>query len=257
MKLKSDETGRWTMRSLQVFVGLALVLMLFAPGAGAQAQSADQKPAEPKPNAEQYQTFYLTDRAQQNEANEILTDLRNMLPRARLYYVPSQSAISMRGTPDDILLAQKILSDIDRTKKIYRLTYTITETDSGKRVGTQRFALILASGGKTDLKQGTRVPIVTGTVDAGTPTQSSQVQYVDVGLNIDASLVGMELRTKVEQSSIAEEKSGAGMQDPVIRQTTLEGTSTLVPGKPLVLGSLDNPGSTRHQEIEVVSELVQ
>jgi hypothetical protein len=48
-----------------------------------------------------------------------------------------------------------------------------------------------------------------------------------------------------------------GTQDPVIRQTTLEGTSTLVLGKPLVLGSLDIPGSTRHQEVEVFSELVR
>jgi hypothetical protein len=59
------------------------------------------------------------------------------------------------------------------------------------------------------------------------------------------------------QSSIAEDKSAADTRDPVIRQTTLEGTSTLVQGKPLVLGSLDIPGSTRHQEVEVVSELVR
>ncbi len=44
---------------------------------------------------------------------------------------------------------------------------------------------------------------------------------------------------------------------PIIRQTTLEGTSTLVQGKSLVLGSLDVPGSTRQQEVEVVSELVR
>jgi hypothetical protein len=67
----------------------------------------------------------------------------------------------------------------------------------------------------------------------------------------------VRLRTKVVQSSIAEHKSGVGTQDPVIRQTTLEGTSTLVQGKPLVLGSLDIPGSTRHQEVEVLSELVR
>jgi hypothetical protein len=67
----------------------------------------------------------------------------------------------------------------------------------------------------------------------------------------------VRLRTKVVQSSVAEDKSGVGNSDPVIRQTTLEGTSTLVQGKPLVLGSLDVPGSTRHQEVEVVSELVR
>jgi type II secretory pathway component GspD/PulD (secretin) len=184
-----------------------------------------------------------------------------MLPNAKLYYVPSQSAISLRGTPEDIALAKRILADLDHTKKIYRLTYTITDSDSGKRIGTQHFTLVIASGGKTDLKQGSKIPIVTGATKTGETTQHSEVQYVDVGLEIEASLDaysdGVRLRSKLAQSSVAEEKSGVGMEDPVIRETTLEGTSTLVQGKPLVLGSLDIPGSTRHQEVEVVSELVR
>jgi hypothetical protein len=74
---------------------------------------------------------------------------------------------------------------------------------------------------------------------------------------LDGYLDGVRLGTKIVQSGIAEEKSSVGTEDPIIRQTTLEGTSTLVQGKPLVLGSLDVPGSTRHQEVEVVSELVR
>jgi hypothetical protein len=81
------------------------------------------------------------------------------------------------------------------------------------------------------------------------------VQYVDVGLSIEATIDGSRLRTKVEQSTIADEKSAVGAQDPVIRQGVLEETSTLVEGKPLVLGSFDIPGTARHEEIGVVSEL--
>jgi hypothetical protein len=85
------------------------------------------------------------------------------------------------------------------------------------------------------------------------------VQYLDVGLSIEATpsgeADGVKLRSKVEQSSLADEKSSVGQQDPVVRQTLLDGTSTLALGKPLVLGSLDIPGSTRHQEIEVIAEL--
>jgi len=103
--------------------------------------------------------------------------------------------------------------------------------------------------------------VVTGTIDAARATPGTQVQYVDVGLNIEASLDGfadgLRLRTKVEQSGVAEEKSGMGMQDPVIRQTMLEGMSILVQGKSVVLGSLDLPGTTRYQEIEVASEVVR
>jgi hypothetical protein len=67
----------------------------------------------------------------------------------------------------------------------------------------------------------------------------------------------MRLRTKVEQSSIAEQPSGIGSQDPVIRQTLIEGSSILTLGKPLSLGSIDIPGSTRHLDVEVMAETIK
>jgi hypothetical protein len=57
-------------------------------------------------------------------------------------------------------------------------------------------------------------------------------------------------------TSIAEEKSGVGAQDPIVRQTVMEGTAFLAVGKPLILGSIDIPGSTRRLDIEVVMEQV-
>jgi hypothetical protein len=221
---------------------------------------AQEQTADAKAGPEIYQTLYLSNLTQQNDANDLVTDLRNMLPKAKTYYVPSQSAISMRGSAEDIALAQKILSDLDKTKKIYRLTYSMTERDGGKTIGVQHFSIIVASGSRTDFKQGSRVPVAVK-ADSSSGGSSSDIVYLDVGLEIEASLDGyldgVRLRTKLVQSAIAEDKSGVGTQDPVIRQTTFEGTSTLVQGKPLVLGSLDVPGSTRRQEVEVVSELVR
>ncbi|HYK35401.1 secretin N-terminal domain-containing protein [Alloacidobacterium sp.] len=246
------------MNSAGIFALLTVTLALIAASAGAQTQAKESGPAEPKANAETYQTLYLSGVTQQQEANDIVTDLRNMLPKARLYYVPSQNAISVRATSDEIQLAQKILSDIDRPRKTYRLTYTVSETDGGKAAGTQHFTLVVAAGGKTQLKQGDKVPIVTGSYNEGSSNANSQVQYLDVGLNVDASLDaysdGLRLHSKIEQSSVADEKSGIGTQDPIVRQTTLDVVSTLAQGKPLVLGSLDIPGGTRRQQIEVVSE---
>jgi hypothetical protein len=248
--VNNRKTVNWTRKPAVVAITLAMACC--GMNAVAQTQAADEK-AGP----EVYQTLYLTNLTQQNDANELLTDLRNMLPSAKTYYVPSQSAISMRASAEDIALARKILADLDKTKKIYRLTYTMTEKDSGKTIGVQHFSIIVASGSMSVLKQGSRVPVGTNTSSAG----SNEVTYLDLGQEIQASLDGyldgVRLRTKVVQSSIAEERSSVGTPDPIIRQTTLEGTSTLVQGKPLVLGSLDVPGSTRQQEVEVVAELVR
>ncbi len=238
----------------QNMLGITLAVACCGISAHAQPQAVDTKTAP-----DMYQTLYLTNLTQQNDAIEVLNDLRNMLPNAKLYYVPSQSAFSLRASAEDMALAQKILTDLDKTKKIYRLTYTMTERDQGKNIGVQHFSIIVASGSRTDFKQGSRVPISVATNAA--PGSNAQITYIDIGQEIEASLDGyldgVRLRTKVVQSSIAEDRSSVGTQDPVIRQTTLEGTSTLVQGKPLVLGSLDIPGSTRHQEVEVVSELVR
>jgi hypothetical protein len=237
-----------------------MVAITLATACGGMTAVAQVQAPDAKAGPEIYQTLYLTNLTQQNDADELVTDLRNMLPKAKAYYVPSQSAISMRGSAEDIALAQKILSDLDKTKKIYRLTYTMTEKDGGKTIGVQHFSIIVASGSRTVAKQGSRVPVAVNK-NLSSENPRSEITYLDLGQEIDASLDGyldgVRLRTKVVQSSVAEDKSGAGAQDPVIRQTTFEGTSTLVQGKPLVLGSLDVAGSTRHQEVEVVSELIR
>ncbi|MFL6426805.1 MAG: hypothetical protein ACJ71S_01070 [Acidobacteriaceae bacterium] len=245
-------------------IHLAAILLLLAPLAShAYAQSpatklADLNSANEKPST--YKTFYLTNLTREQDANEIQTDLRNMLPTAKLYYVPSQNALSMRASAEDIALAQKILADLDRTPKIYRLTYTITESESGQPSGKQHVTLIVTSGGKADVKQGSKVPIVIGNDPQGEQPAHANVQYQDIGLEIEAIANaytdGLRLRSRIAQSSVADEKSGIGSQDPVFRQTTLDATATLVPGKPLILGSLDIPGTNRHQQVEVVSEAI-
>jgi type II secretory pathway component GspD/PulD (secretin) len=257
MRSHLDETA-WRLRRASVFVGLALTLMVFVMAARAQTPVAEQKAAEQKAVPEVSQTFYLVNNSQQNGLNDIQTALRNMLSRARIYGVPTQNAISIRGSAEDLAMAQKLILELDRPQKLYRLTYTITGMDGGKAVGVEHFELVVPGRGKATLKQGSRVPIVTGSYDvAGTTTPNTQVQYQDVGLSIEASLDGESLQTKVEQTSVADERSVVGLQDPILRQTVLDATANLTVGKSAVLGALDIPGSTRHQEIAVAWEVVK
>jgi type II secretory pathway component GspD/PulD (secretin) len=244
-------------------VYLTAILLLLAPLAShayAQSQAAklaDLGSANEQPSS--YKTFYLTNLVRPHDADDIQTALRNMLPSAKLYYVPSQSALSMRGSAEELALAQQIVTDLDRPRKAYRLTYTIKEAGSGQPDGGQHVTLIVTSGNSTDFKQGSKVPLVIGVDTQGQQPPRSDVQYMDIGLEIEATLYGYDgvhLRSKIAQSSVADEKSGVGAQDPIFRQTTLDGTATLVPGKPLILGSLNIPGTNRHQQVEVVSEAI-
>ena len=63
------------------------------------------------------QTFYLTNVSQQNDANEIMVAIRNLLdPGLKIYLVASQNALVIRGTPDELILAEKLINDLDRTR---------------------------------------------------------------------------------------------------------------------------------------------
>jgi general secretion pathway protein D len=62
------------------------------------------------------QTFYLANAWQQNDLNDVQTALRNVLTNTKVFGVQSQNAIVVRGTPDELLLAQKIIGDLDKPR---------------------------------------------------------------------------------------------------------------------------------------------
>jgi len=245
-------------RCLCATAAWVLAIALCSTGAIAQNNDNDDKAQKTERPPEKSETVYLTNITSVGDLNDIQTALRNNFAHLRMYGVSGVNAITMRGTAEDLADAKKMLADLDRPRKVYRVTYTLTESDGGKRTGAHNISLIVAEGSKSTLKQGDRVPLVTGTTSqSANSSPSSQFQYIDVGLNIDANIDGVALKTKVEQTAVAEEKNIMGVQEPVIRQTTLEGLSTLQAGKPVVLGSLDIPGTTRREEVEVMTELVR
>lgn len=257
----------WHKPAKRAIIALALSAATFAVfsftwrTANAQAPSPTTNP-DRKSAPETIQTFYLANATQISELNDIQANLRNMIPLARTYAIPAQFAITVRGTQEELDAAQKLITSVDRPQRVYRLTYTITDSDNGKRTGTQKFAVLAAAGQRSTFKQGTRVPIVTGMFEKSESAhENTQVQYVDVGLMIEATVTGapdaLSLRSKIEQTSPVEESTAQSERDPKIRQTVLDESFQVVQGKPLVLASLDIPGSTRRQEIELVAELAK
>jgi type II secretory pathway component GspD/PulD (secretin) len=243
-------------------LGLVFAFELSSPSAAfAQPTAGEQKPAAaeqkpariiqcPNPTSDSVRTFYLRNATQTSEANEVFTLIRQMLPAdTRSFFVPSQNAITVCAQSDQLELAQKLIADMDHAKRDYKLMYSVTDIEGAARVGTRHYSLIVSPGQESTLKQGSRVPI---------PTSANSVTYVDVGMNvtatIDVTVSGIRLRTSVEQSSTAEPKTGDSQQNPIIRQASFKGTSFLVPGKPLKLGTFDIADTNRHLELEVMME---
>jgi len=79
------------------------------------------------------QTFFLTNVSQANDGNEIVTAIRNVLtPEDKVYLVPSQNAIVMRAPPEHLMLAEKLLNDLDRTRAEVVVDVAILEVNRDK-----------------------------------------------------------------------------------------------------------------------------
>ncbi|MBV9342602.1 MAG: tetratricopeptide repeat protein [Acidobacteria bacterium] len=61
-------------------------------------------------------TFYLSNLSQPTELQDVVNALRQILEIARIQPLPSEGAIVVRGSPDQVALAQKLVSDLDKSK---------------------------------------------------------------------------------------------------------------------------------------------
>ncbi|HKW25859.1 MAG TPA: secretin N-terminal domain-containing protein, partial [Terriglobales bacterium] len=61
-------------------------------------------------------TFYLSNLSAPTELQDVVNAMRTILEVSRIQQLPSQNAIVVRGTPDQVALAEKLIGDIDKAK---------------------------------------------------------------------------------------------------------------------------------------------
>jgi hypothetical protein len=133
----------------------------------------------------------------------------------------------------------------------YRLDFSFNELADGKIVNSRHYSMNLATGEADEIKIGTRVPVASG----GSPSAPSlQYQYLDVGTEIWAQVRPrsdvLVVRSEVSNLDVsAPEHTPA--PPPVVRQIKIHGETLLVTGKPIVIGSVDDPNSKRQFQLEV------
>ena len=137
----------------------------------------------------------------------------------------------------------------------YKLDYVFSELQDGKRINARSYTILLRATDKAVVKIGSRVPIVTGNTKEG----DTQIQYLDIGMNIDGRIgqeldSGIYLVTSVDVESLAPEQPGENRRgDPVIRQVKYQTENTVPLGKLTLLGGADEVDGTRRLQIEVTA----
>lgn len=138
----------------------------------------------------------------------------------------------------------------------YRLDFVVKEMDEGKVNNSRTYSMVIEAtdnrgGGRETIKTGNRIPVTTS-VGSGT----NQIQYIDVGFNMDAQLFALEdsrlmLESTVEISALATNEPTQNQGAPAIRQIRSATTGEVVVGKANQLASLDDTVSKHRFVIEV------
>ena len=127
----------------------------------------------------------------------------------------------------------------------YRLDLPINELDDGKKINMRHYSMTLTDdSGTKELKIGTRVPV---------EPEQGKFQYIDLGTYISGKMYlnpSLTLDVRVEVSSLASADQVTRGQ-PLVRQMVLSGRTLVVPDRPIVIGSVDDPNSKREFQLDV------
>ncbi len=284
-------------------------------------------------------TIYLKNTLLPQDLTEIVNGLRQLLDLRRVQQFNAQNAIIVRDTPDKVMLAEKIVNDIDKPKaevvvqfsvlqarrdrvqdlginpgtsvgNIASVTFTppgtttTTPSTTGTTttptttagiplnalhsIGTGDYSITLPSatatalltdsqtkiiddpqirmvdGQEAKLRIGERVPVATGSFQAGVgvgttgtaglvnPLVNTQFQYLDVGVIIDVTPRihpedhEVSLKLSVEVSSVSGTQNIGGINQPVISTKKIEHDVRLQDGEVNILGGLIEKSNTHN-----------
>jgi len=184
------------------------------------------------------QTFYLSNAWQQNDLNDVQTAIRNVLPNTKVYGVPSQNAIVMRATPDELTMAQKIINDLDKARPEVVVDVAIMEVDKDK---LRNIGLSWPGSISFALQPPTSTSTTTTTT---TDTTSSTALTLNNLANLNANNFAVTVSAATANLLMTDSDSKI-LQNPRIRATDGQKASLKVGSKiPIATGSYQTGAST-------------
>jgi general secretion pathway protein D len=78
-------------------------------------------------------TFYLSNLSQPTEVQDVVNALRQILEISRIQPLPTEGAIVVRGTPDQVALAEKLVGDLDKSKPEVVVDVAILQISKDKK----------------------------------------------------------------------------------------------------------------------------
>jgi general secretion pathway protein D len=159
-------------------------------------------------------TFYLSNISTPTEIQDVTNTLRQILEITRVQQLPSQGAIIVRGTPDQIALAEKVINDIDKSRPevVVEVAIMQVQRDKLRQLGIQPPQTATVT---LQPKSGTTTSTATGTNNTLSTSTSTALTMNDLA-NLDAR----NFAVSIPSASVAfllNDSSTKMIQNPQIR----------------------------------------
>ena len=187
-------------------------------------------------------TFYLKNAATPAELQQAASTLKGILDISRIQTTPEQRSLTIRGTPDQIVLAQKLLQDIDKPRAEVMIEIAVLEVSRGK-------ILTLGVNPPTTVKAALLPSDTSSTGSSSSSFTLSSLAYLTSG-NVVVSIPGASLTALMSDSNTKV------LQKPQVRAMDSEKATLKIGDRiPIATGSyqsgISNGVSTQFTYIDV------
>jgi len=142
-------------------------------------------------------TFYLSNLSQPTELQDVVNAMRTILEVSRIQQLPSQGAIVVRGTPDQVALAQKLVDDLDKSRPEVLIDVAVMQVSRDK---SHTLGINPPTNLSVALQPNVTTTTPTTTTTSGTTTTTG-ASSSGINLNTIANLNATDFQVTIPQAT--------------------------------------------------------
>jgi general secretion pathway protein D len=158
-------------------------------------------------------TFYLTNLSQPTELQDVVNAIRAVLDVQRVQQLLSQNALVVRGTPDQIALAEKLVDDLDKARPEVIVDIAVLQISKDR-------SRTLGFSPPTSATVTLQANVNTGTTSTTTTTTSSTASSSGLELNTLGNLNATDFQVSIGSanlSAVMGDSDTKMLQNPQVR----------------------------------------
>src|SRR5580658_10023716 len=163
-------------------------------------------------------TFYLTNLSQPTELQDVVNAIRAVLDVQRVQQLLSQNALVVRGTPDQIALAEKLVEDLDKARPEVVVDIAVLQISKDK---SRTLGLLPPSSATVTLQSNINTnTTTTSTTGTTTPTTTTGTSGTGLELNTLGNLNATDFQVSIGSANLSAVMSDSDtkmLQNPQVR----------------------------------------